>query len=65
MSLRDDFLAIKDYEEYDKKREKFRELEIHNDKELLNHYGELLKKCGVGFGKQNPDNPRIIDYFGK
>ncbi len=43
MSLRDDFLRIKTYEEYDKKRELFKDLD-YSDKEVFEHWGSLFPK---------------------
>ena len=48
MSLKDDFLKIKTYEEYDQKREAFKDLD-YSDKEIFEHWGNLfpkLKKSG-------------------
>lgn len=42
MSLKDDFLKIKTYEEYDQKREVFKDLD-YSDKEILN-IGKLVPK---------------------
>ncbi len=39
MSLKEEFLKISTYEEYDKRREEFRNLV--RDKEVLNHLNEL------------------------
>lgn len=43
MSLKDDFLKIKTYEEYDVQREKFRELDF-KDKEIKEHFCSLFPK---------------------
>lgn len=43
MSLKENFLKIKTYEEFDKKRELFKELD-YKDKEILEHWGSLFPK---------------------
>uniref|UniRef100_UPI003FEE6370 hypothetical protein n=1 Tax=Roseburia sp. TaxID=2049040 RepID=UPI003FEE6370 len=43
MSLKDDFLKIKTYEEYDQKREVFKDLD-YSDKEIFEHWGNLFPK---------------------
>ena len=43
MSLKEKFLEIHTYEEFDKRREEFRNLDI-KDKEVLNHLDELFPK---------------------
>lgn len=46
MSLKEDFMKIKSYEEFDKQREKFKDLQY--DKEILNHMNEIFGECYVG-----------------
>lgn len=41
MSLKEEFLKIKTYEEYDKKRERFRKLDFQ-DEEICQHFYELF-----------------------
>lgn len=43
MGLKDDFLKIKTYEEYDQKRELFKDLD-YSDKEIFEHWGSLFPK---------------------
>lgn len=40
MSLKEEFLKIKTYEEYDKRRDEFEDLDIR-DKEILNHLDDI------------------------
>lgn len=56
------FLAVSSYEEYDKRRDEFSQLDF-TDKEIVSHFGKLLKKAGVRFGTQKPDDTIINDYF--
>ena len=46
MNLKDEFLKIKTYDEFDKNRNKFKALKL--DKEVLNHYDEIFGKGYVG-----------------
>lgn len=41
MSLKDEFLALKTFEEYEKNKEKFDELE--DDKEVIDHFNSFFK----------------------
>lgn len=41
MSARDDFLAIDNYSEYDKRRDEFNDLDW-SDKELQKHWSDLM-----------------------
>lgn len=43
MSLKEDFLNVQTYSEYNQRREEFRNLDIH-DEEVLNHLKELFPK---------------------
>ena len=43
MSSKEDFLKIRTYQEYDKRREEFKNLDI-KDAEILNHLNELFPK---------------------
>ena len=43
MSNKEDFLKVKTYEEYDRRRDEFRNLDIR-DPEILNHLDELYPK---------------------
>jgi hypothetical protein len=46
MSLKDEFLKLKTYEEYDAVRDKFRSLAM--DEDVAKHYDEIFGKCYVG-----------------
>lgn len=50
MSLKDDFLKIKTYEEYDQKRELFKDLD-YSDKEIFEHWGNLFPKLKKKVGR--------------
>lgn len=56
------FLAINSYEEYDKRRDEFSQLDF-KDKEIVSHFVMLLKEAGVRYGTQKPDDTIIKDYF--
>lgn len=43
MSSKEDFLKIRTYQEYDQRREEFKNLDIR-DKEILKHLEELFPK---------------------
>ena len=59
--LKRQFLAIESYEEFDRRREEFKDFVW--DREAGAHFTNLLKKVGVQIGIQSPDDPRHIDYF--
>jgi hypothetical protein len=46
MSLREKFLKIKTYEEYDKRREEFKNLDFR-DKEIIKHMSNISPKLHV------------------
>ncbi len=43
MSNKEEFLKVKTYEEYDRRRAEFRNLDVR-DPEILNHFNELFPK---------------------
>lgn len=43
MSNKEEFLKVKIYEEYDRRRDEFRNLDVR-DPEILNHFNELFPK---------------------
>ena len=43
MSSKEDFLNIRTYQEYDQRREEFKNLDLH-DTEILEHLAELFPK---------------------
>lgn len=43
MSNKEEFLKVKTYEEYDRRRDEFRNLDVR-DPEILNHFNELFPK---------------------
>ena len=43
MSSKEDFLKVQSYQEYDQRREEFKNLDIR-DKEILQHLNELYPK---------------------
>lgn len=51
MNLKEKFLSIKEYNDYDANRETFKQLDF-TDPEISNHYTELL--LGAGIPKSNP-----------
>ena len=55
MNLKEKFLSIKEYKEYDAKREAFKRLDF-TDPEISNHYTELLLSTGV-----HRSNPFMVD----
>ena len=68
MSNKEDFLKVKTYEEYDRRRDEFRNLDIR-DPEILNHLDELypkLEKSGWEDGiieevySYLPDGQRVL-----
>lgn len=58
MSLKDDFLRIKTYEEYDKKRDLFRKLD-YRDEEIRQHWGSLYPKLK----KSGRENGIIVEVY--
>ena len=46
MNLKEDFLKIKSYDEFDRQREKFKDLK--NDEEVLDHLDKIFGECYVG-----------------
>lgn len=51
MNLKEKFLSIKEYKDYDANRETFKQLDF-TDPEISNHYTELLLSTGIP--KSNP-----------
>lgn len=51
MRLKEKFLSIKEYKDYDANRETFKQLDF-TDPEISNHYTELL--LGTGIPKSSP-----------
>lgn len=62
LKLKIEFLAIDNYDEFDRNRDKFIGLD-GTDKDVAEHYMELLQKKGVKFNLQSPDDTTIKDYF--
>lgn len=59
MSAKEDFLAIKDYEEYDKRRDEFNGLDWSGkDKEVSKHWSDLMPKL-----RENYQNEIIEEAF--
>lgn len=60
MTLKEKFLAVKSYEEFDKKRAEFRGLDA-SDKDIQKHFLEIFPKPSPPFG---PDG-EIVYYHTK
>ena len=46
MSDKEEFLKVKTYEEYDRRRDEFKNLDVR-DLEILNHFNDLFPKTPV------------------
>lgn len=54
MTLKEKIMAIKSYEEFDKRREEFKDLKP--DKEILAHLSEIFPKAYAGKEELRPRN---------